>query len=224
MAMLAISDSRKCFYNAAEVGNDREEDRSSMTNPDTIVSSPSQVRDAELLAQIARGDETALGALYDRHVRLIFAIALRITGDRETAEEVVQDVFQHIWISARAYSAERGGATSWLSAITRHRAIDITRSRRERARAREETLDPLTHGGETPPPDQEVDTRLLREQIRSALSTLPANQRQAIELAYYGGLTRAEIAQATGEPLGTVKTRLRLGLTKLRDLIHPPEE
>ena len=91
-------------------------------------------------------------------------------------------------------------------------------------RTREEPLDLIVHGGETPSPDQEVDLRLLREQLRGALGTLPTNQRQAIELAYYGDMTRTEIAQAIGEPVGTVKTRLRLGLTKLRDLIHPPEE
>lgn len=179
------------------------------------------LRDDELMALVLRREEQALGAIYDRYGRLVYAVALRITGDRQTAEEVVQDVFQNIWQSAAGFQAGVGSFTSWLLGITRHRAIDATRSRRERARSREQelTTDLPTFGGESGPED-EVARRLLRDQVRTALGALPVNQRQAIELAYYAGLTRVEIAETLGEPIGTVKTRLRLGLLKLRDLLH----
>lgn len=180
--------------------------------------------DTELLALVRRGEEAALGALYDRHGRLIYAIALRITGDRETAEEVVQDVFQNVWQAAATFQPELGAFSSWLLGIARHRAIDATRSKRERARAREQTLDQERMIVSDSSLVGAVEQRLLRDAVREALGALPANQRQAIELAYYGGLTRAEIAERLNEPLGTVKTRLRLGLLKLRDVLHHVQE
>lgn len=178
------------------------------------------LRDDELVALIAQRQEQALGAVYDRYARLVYVVALRITGDRLTAEEVMQDVFQNIWQSAAGFQSTSGAFSSWLMGITRHRAIDAMRSRRERARSREQELTPDISGGATSDsPEQEVDRRLLREQVRAALAELPTSQRQAVELAYYGGLTRSEIAESLGEPLGTIKTRLRLGLLKLRDLL-----
>ena len=180
-----------------------------------------QLRDDELIALIVRREEAALGALYDRYGRLVYAIALRITGDRLTTEEVVQDVFQNIWQSAAGFQSSSGSLSSWLMGISRHRAIDATRSRRERARTREQELTVemqlVAEGGG---PEAEVAQRLLREQVQVALRELPPNQRQAIELAYYAGLTRVEIAESLGEPVGTVKTRLRLGLLKLKDLLR----
>lgn len=179
------------------------------------------LRDDELIALVQRRHEQALGAMYDRYGRLVHTVALRITGDRQTAEEVVQDVFQNIWQSAATFQIGLGSFSSWLLGITRHRAIDATRSRRERARNREQELTAdVSSASREPGPEDEVSQRLLREEVQQALRALPANQRQAIELAYYGGMTRAEIAQRTGEPLGTVKTRLRLGLLKLRDLLN----
>jgi RNA polymerase sigma-70 factor (ECF subfamily) len=175
------------------------------------------------MALVLRRQEAALGAIYDRYIRLVYAVALRITGDRETAEEVVQDVFQNVWQAAGSFQPGVGSFTAWLLGIARHRAIDATRSKRERARAREQTLDEFRPAGEELSLEREVDQRLLRDVVRTALDTLPANQRQAIELAYYGGLTRAEIADRLNEPLGTVKTRLRLGLLKLRDLLRQEE-
>ena len=168
---------------------------------------------------VLRRHEPALGAIYDRYGRLIYTIGLRITGDRLTAEEVVQDVFQNIWQAASTFQPGVGLFSSWIFGIARHRAIDAMRSKRERARTREQALD--TNAPFVAPNDLErdVDQALLRNAVRLALAELPANQRQAIELAYYGDLTRAEIAEHLGEPLGTVKTRLRLGLSKLRDLL-----
>jgi RNA polymerase sigma-70 factor (ECF subfamily) len=182
------------------------------------------VSDEELMALVLRRQEAALGALYDRYSRLVYTVALRITGDRETTEEVMQDVFQNVWQAAASFQPGVGAFSSWLLGITRHRSIDVTRSKRERGRAREQTF------GDAPPPgaestvDLEVDQRMLRETVRTALGALPTSQRQAIELAYYGGLTRAEIAERLNEPLGTVKTRLRLGLLKLRDLLQQVDE
>jgi RNA polymerase sigma-70 factor, ECF subfamily len=195
-----------------------------VNDADTITAELADLRDEELLVLITRRHEAALGAVYDRYGRLVYTVALRVTGDRETAEEVVQDVFQNVWQAAGSFQPRVGAFSSWLLGITRHRAIDATRSKRERARAREQTLDfdmPIGPGGEI---EREVGQTLLRDAVREALEGLPPSQRQAIELAYYGNLTRAEIADRLGEPLGTVKTRLRLGLLKLRDLLRPFEE
>jgi RNA polymerase sigma-70 factor (ECF subfamily) len=190
-------------------------DRAAVTAADLAT-----ISDEELLALVVRRQEAALGAIYDRHGRLVFAVALRITGDRETAEEVVQDVFQNVWQTAGSFQSGVGSFPSWLLGITRHRAIDATRSKRERARAREQTLDMSYAPVDETGLDHEVAQRMLQDAVRAALGALPAPQRQAIELAYYAGLTRAEIAARLNEPLGTIKTRLRLGLTKLRDLLR----
>lgn len=180
--------------------------------------------DESLLSLVQRRQEPALAAIFDRYGRIVYTIALRITGDRQTAEEVVQDVFQSVWQTAGSFHQETGAFSSWLFGIARHRAIDTIRSKRERARTREQALDDAWPSATETDLEQLVDRRLLRDTIRLALDTLPSNQRQAIELAYYGGLTRAEIAQQLGEPLGTVKARLRLGLLKLRDLLQSSAE
>lgn len=179
------------------------------------------LRDDELLALVARGDEPALATLYDRYSGLVYTIAMRVTGDRQTAEEVMQDVFQGVWQTAGSYQSGRGACAAWLVGITRHRAIDATRSKRERARTREQTtIDTGSFAETMGAPDPELTDLDLREAVRAALNSLPPAQRQAVELAFYGGLTRVEIAERLGEPLGTIKTRMRLGLLKLRDLLH----
>lgn len=178
--------------------------------------------DEALLGLIMQREEAALGALYDRYAALVYTIALRITGDRQTAEEVMQDVFQSVWQTAGGFQQTLGAVSGWIVGIARHRAIDATRTRRERARTREVTgIDQTTLPFAAPAADAGIDQYALSEAVRTALADLPQNQRQAIELAYYGGLTRVEIAERLGEPLGTVKTRLRLGLSKLRDLLRP---
>ncbi|MEO7909584.1 MAG: sigma-70 family RNA polymerase sigma factor [Roseiflexaceae bacterium] len=175
--------------------------------------------DEELIVRVRWREEPALATIYDRYSRLIYMIALRIVGDRESAEEVMQDVFQAVWQSAGSFQPS-GNFSAWLIGIARHRAIDATRSRRHRARAREELLDDqriAIHGGE-------ADVLMLRAVVRAALAELPASQRQAIELGYYGGLTHAEIAAQLGEPVGTVKSRMRLGLIRLREILKTLEE
>lgn len=182
------------------------------------------LRDDELLALIASGDEPALGVIYDRYSGLVYTIALRVTGDRQTAEEVMQDVFQGVWQTAGSYQAGRGACAAWMVGIARHRAIDVSRSKRERARNREQTYDQDGFAETTGAPDPGLTDLDLREAVRAALDTLPPSQRQAVELAYYSGFTRVEIAERLGEPIGTIKTRLRLGLLKLRDLLRPIAE
>lgn len=174
--------------------------------------------DAALIARICRRDEAALAALYDRYHRLIYTVALRIVGDRSMAEEVVQDVFQAAWHSAGSFQAG-GSLSAWLIGIARHRAIDLTRSRRFRARAREDALDDARAAHSELAADEPADALVLRSVMGAALAALPGAQRQAIELGYYGGLSHSEIAQRLGEPVGTIKSRVRLGLLKLRELL-----
>lgn len=176
--------------------------------------------DEELIARVCWHEEPALATICDRYSRLIYMIVLRIVGDRESAEEVMQDVFQAVWQSASSFQPS-GNFSAWLIGIARHRAIDATRSRRHRARAREELLDEriAIHGGAG-----DADVLMLRAVVRAALAELPASQRQAIELGYYGGLTQNEIAIQIGEPVGTVKSRMRLGLIKLREILKTLEE
>ena len=179
--------------------------------------------DEELIARVRWQEEPALAAIYDRYSRLIYTIALRIVGDRESAEEVTQDVFQAVWQSAGSFQPT-GNFSAWLVGIARHRAIDATRSRRHRARAREELLDDQRLIGRGEAGDGYADALMLRAVVRTALAELPAAQRQAIELGYYGGLTHSEIAAQLGEPVGTVKSRMRMGLLKLRELLKTIEE
>ena len=178
--------------------------------------------DEELIARVRWHEEPALATIYDRYSRLIYTIALRIVGDRESAEEVMQDVVQAVWQSAGSFQPS-GNFSAWLIGIARHRAIDATRSRRHRARAREELLDDERVAGGSAG-DGGADVLMLRAVVRAALAELPASQRQAIELGYYGGLTHTEIAAQLGEPVGTVKSRMRMGLIKLRELLKTIEE
>ena len=199
----------------------RESDSRVADSREQAVENLNQASDQVLATLVARRVEAALGAIYDRYGALVYAIALRVTGDRQTAEEVVQDVFQCVWQTAATYRAELGNFTPWLSGIARHRAIDAIRSKRERARTREQNIEQMVIPDPSSGPEAEAGRALLRDAVRSALSELPQSQRQAVELAYYGGLTRVEIADRLGEPVGTVKTRLRLGLLKLRDALLP---
>jgi len=177
------------------------------------------LRDEDLLLMIQRSDAQALMVLYDRYGRLVYSIALRIIGDPSSAEEVAQDVFQIVWQSAGGFRAGMGSPGGWLVGITRHRAIDEIRSRRHKAREREVTTgwEPVEIG-DTSDLAQQV---ALRSDVEAALTHLPDPQRQAIEMAYFGGLTCNEIAMSLGTSSGTVKTRLRLGLVKLRAILLP---
>jgi RNA polymerase sigma-70 factor (ECF subfamily) len=180
----------------------------------------SSLRDEELLVLIGHSDEQALGALYDRYGRLIFSMALRITGDRQTAEEVTQDVFQIVWQQTAAFRPASGTIAAWIIGITRHRAIDRIRTQRHKARQKDAPIDDAMAAVLSDNSSVENDS-VLRSDIRAALGDLPNEQRHVIELAYYGGLTTVEIASSMGTPVGTVKTRLRLGLSRLRAALLP---
>lgn len=179
------------------------------------VSSPADDADRKVLVELGEGRLGALEALYDRYRAMAYAIALRITADPRLAEDVVQDAFLGVWRHAGGYVEGRGSVKTWLLAIVHHRAIDAVRRRRPTS----ELPDP-----ELPAPAQlvaadvwpEVAGRLDAAEIRTALARLSDVQREAIELAYWGGLSQTEIAQRTGAPLGTVKSRMRLGLLALR--------
>lgn len=168
---------------------------------------------------MARGDGEAVAELYDRHARPIYSLALRILGDVTEAEDVVQEVFSQAWRQASRYSASRGAVAAWLLTLARSRAIDRLRARRARPagvtdhRAAGQVVDA------GPPVDSQVLSSEQVARVRAALEELPVLQRAAIELAYYEGLTHAEIAARLEEPLGTVKTRIRLAMMKLRDVL-----
>jgi RNA polymerase sigma factor (sigma-70 family) len=171
--------------------------------------------DEELLEAIADGDEAALGTLYDRFGRIAYGVALRVLRDQALAEDAVQEAFLAIWRSADSYRRERAKPSAWLLTLVHRRAVDLVR-REDRRRA-----EPL---GEAPEDvaaavPEEVQLRERRAAVQSALRSLPEDQRQALELAYYGGYTQSELATHLGVPLGTVKSRMFAGLTRLRELV-----
>jgi RNA polymerase sigma factor (sigma-70 family) len=179
--------------------------------------SPDRPTDEDLLAGLAVGRLEALDTLYDRYRTMAYGIARRITADDVLAEDVVQDAFLGAWRSAQRYRPGRGSVKTWLLSIVHHRAIDAVRRRRPSS-----TLPAEDEGALTPAPLTlpdvwgEVAGRLDREAVAVAVAALPDAQREAVELAYFGGLTQVEIAERTGVPLGTVKSRVRLALMALR--------
>jgi RNA polymerase sigma-70 factor (ECF subfamily) len=175
--------------------------------------------DEALVALVARGDHDALGALYDRFGRIAYGLAVRILRDRSLAEDAVQEAFVSVWRSAARFAAERSNARTWLLTLVHRRAVDLVR-REERRRT--ETLARVIP--ETAEATEEAAwLRLERERVQKALRALPDQQREAIELAYYGGFTQSELAERLGEPLGTIKSRMFSGLSRLRELLAEPE-
>jgi RNA polymerase sigma-70 factor (ECF subfamily) len=171
--------------------------------------------DRATMDRLANGDLGALDLLYDTHGAMAFSIAYRITGDRTAAEDVVQEAFLGAWRNAARYVDARGTVRTWLISIVHHRAIDAVRRRRPTTEL-PETEAGLPEILTLPDTWAEVEQRLDRERVVAALAAISEVQREAIELAYFGGLTQTEIAERTGVPLGTVKGRLRLGLAGLR--------
>lgn len=165
------------------------------------------------------GEEAALEGLYARYGGLVFTLALRIVGDPELAREVLQDTFLRCWDGREGYDPGRGRVPGWLMGIARNRAIDLLRSRSHQARLRErDALAGLV--SESAQPDT-TDSVTLRRAVAGALHGLPVAQRRAIELAYYGGHTQVEIARELGEPLGTIKSRMREAMERLRGALWP---
>ena len=185
--------------------------------PAAVPGSPAAIGDEELLAGLAAGRLEALDVLYERYKTMAYGIARRITGDDSLAEDVVQEAFLGAWRNADRYVAGRGSVKTWLLAIVHHRAIDAVRRRKPASELPEEaegmrTPEPLT----LPDVWGEVAGRLDAGAVQTALTALPALQREALELAYFGGLSQTEIADRTGVPLGTVKSRVRLALVAMR--------
>jgi RNA polymerase sigma-70 factor (ECF subfamily) len=176
-------------------------------------------RDAEALEQVARGDVAALEALYDRHATTIYSLALRIVRDVAEAEDVAQEVFTQVWTQARRYDVTRGSVAAWMLVIARTRSLD--RLRRRRAVLRPGPSDDVL--AELPAPGPGADllaaTAQEAECARVAVASLPSAERDVLELAYYEGLTQSEIAERTGTPLGTVKTRVRSALQRIRQAL-----
>jgi RNA polymerase sigma-70 factor (ECF subfamily) len=181
------------------------------------VTATATASDIELVALLREQPAAGIAALYDRYGRLIFSMALRVVQDRGAAEEITQDVFLRCWRSLDRYQPSQGSLASWLLSITHNRAIDELRSRRGKDSRREisdEVLQPQSAV------DPGFDEALLRGEIQKALQILPVAQRDVIELVFWNGLTRREIAEQLSLPLGTVHTRLRLGMDKLRETLR----
>ena len=178
---------------------------------------PAQTSDIELLHAIARSDEGALTALYDRYRLILFGLLVRILNSREEAEDVLQEVFLQVWRRAADFNEERGRPFTWLVTLTRSRAIDRLRV----LAARQRLSDSAALDVNTEASDAVADTLHAeqREIIAQALASLPAEQRRTLKLAYFEGLTQSEIAARLDSPLGTVKTRMRAGMMTLRELL-----
>jgi len=185
------------------------------------------LNDEFLAARVARGDSTALEALYDRYAATVLGVALKVIGDRGAAEDVLQETFWRVWRSAATFQSQRGSFTSWLFRIARNLAIDAYRRSNVRPQAMTGTVDSESVLDQTPDPEADVAEQaqaiLKNRQVRKVMASLPQVQKQVIELSYFYGMTRQEIAEATGEALGTIHTRARLGLLKLREELDREE-
>ncbi len=175
------------------------------------------INETSLLERIAQQDKTALSELYDRYARILYALSFKILGSPEEAEEVVLDVFSQVWRIAQRYDSKKGRVDAWLFTLTRSRALDrlrvLQRQNKTVTASMEAALLPSKSSGN---PEEDLLIAERRDRILEAMEKLPIEQREVLELAYYKGLTHTEIAAQTGKSLGTVKTRIRLGLEKLR--------
>jgi RNA polymerase sigma factor (sigma-70 family) len=175
--------------------------------------------DEALVALAARSEQTALAELYDRYSRPAYGLALRILRDEALAEDAVQEAFLTLWRTASRYVPERGKASTWILTLVHRRAVDLVRrEERRRSDILDEAAEPVGSAGA----DEEAWLRLQRERVQGALGQLPDQQREALELAYYGGFTQSELAERLGQPLGTIKSRMFLGLARLRELLADP--
>jgi RNA polymerase sigma factor (sigma-70 family) len=176
--------------------------------------------DEALVALMARSDETALAELYDRYGRVAFGLALRMLRDDSLAEDAVQEGFLAVWRAAARFVPERGKASTWILTLVHRRAVDIVRrEERRRADSLELAPEPATSAA-----DDDAWLRFERERVQAALKQLPDPQREALELAYYGGFTQTELAERLGQPVGTIKSRMFTGLARLRELLGENEE
>jgi RNA polymerase sigma factor (sigma-70 family) len=175
--------------------------------------------DEAVVALVARSDQEALGELYDRFGRVAYGLALRVLRDEKLAEDAVQEGFLAAWRNADRFLPERGKASTWLLTLVHRRAVDLVR--REDSR-RAEPIDQDAAAGASRSAEEDAWLRFERERVQSALQRLPDQQREALELAYYGGFTQTELAERLGQPVGTIKSRMFTGLARLRELLAEP--
>lgn len=183
--------------------------------------------DEALMAAVAVGDQAAFGIVYDRYADLVYSTAYRVLSDKGLAEDAAQDVFVRLWNRPETFVPSRGRFLSWLLSVTRNRAVDEIRSRGRRVRREAPGFDPVDDGGtihdehaDTVDPLYRAELKEKQVAVRRALQQLPGEQKRVLEMAYFGGLTQHEIALELHEPLGTVKTRIRLGMQKLRHALE----
>ena len=173
-------------------------------------SSSTAREDRDLLKRVAESDQNAMAAIFDRYSRLVYSVALRVLNDSGHAEDVMQDVFVQLWHNPASFVSDRGSLPAWLAVVVRNRAIDMIRRRKPTEAIEDVVLTSSTNLA------SEVEHKTMIEVVRQVMVNLPAEQRSSLELAFFNGLTHAEIAAQTGDPLGTVKTRIRTALTSVR--------
>lgn len=182
-----------------------------------------QIDDEILIRLISQTDkeisESALGELYDRYNRLVYSLAIKIVGDNKVAEDIIQEVFLSVWNKANTYRVDEAKVRTWLTSITRNRAIDELRKQRIRPEHYSVGWDEVSYRSfDTPTnPEETTEINLQRDRVQNAINQLPEEQRQALTLSYFYGMSHSEISEKLNEPLGTIKTRIRLGMQKLRD-------
>jgi len=184
-----------------------------MDRDEEVLTTPTQPTphdDAALLARVQRGDEQAMALLFDRYSKIVYSVALRVLRDAASAEDVLQEIFMQIWRNPVSFVAARGSLGGWLAVVTRNRSIDALRRKKPTEQVEEMQL--ASPGNMA----DEAERNLMMEKARVVIGQLPAEQRKTLEMAFFDGLTHSEIAEMTGDPLGTVKTRIRSALLTLR--------
>jgi RNA polymerase sigma-70 factor, ECF subfamily len=178
------------------------------------LSTAQNLTDEALIAAIRAGNQEAMGKLYDRYSAVVYSVALRVLADTSSAEDVLQEIFMQLWRSPGSFDASRGNLAPWLAVIARNRAVDVLRKRKPQTDIDEAIV------AVEPDMASDADRSRANEKVRTALKGMPAAQRSALEMAYFEGYSHSEIAAKTGEPLGTIKTRIRAGLMLLRKAVQ----
>jgi RNA polymerase sigma factor (sigma-70 family) len=187
--------------------------------PAVVTRSFAHLSDEAVVALVARSDQSALAELYDRFGRVAYGVALRVLRDEKLAEDAVQEGFLAAWRNANRFMPERAQASTWLLTFVHRRAVDLVRrENRRRSEPLEEAADPPPSGSA----EEDAWLRFERERVQAALRQLPDQQREALELAYYGGFSQSELAERLGQPVGTIKSRMFAGLARLRELLAEP--
>jgi RNA polymerase sigma-70 factor (ECF subfamily) len=176
----------------------------------TGVAKPTPEEDGELLTRVLRGDERAMAVLFDRYSKIVYSVSLRVLRDTASAEDVMQEIFMQIWRNPSSFVSTKGSLGGWLAVVARNRSIDMLRRKRPSEQVEEMNLPSSSNLAD------EAERSILMERARTAVKLLPTEQRKTLEMAFFDGLTHSEIAEMTGDPLGTVKTRIRSALLTLR--------